>query len=71
MELYFMVFAILLLTLIASCAIRQAEEEMIERELDRRAQKPPPAQSTPAQSNRESWDDAERGGNVVGYLRPQ
>jgi hypothetical protein len=67
MELYFMVLAILLLTLIASCAIRQAEEEMIERhELDRRARKPPPAQS-----NRESSDEAEQGGNVVGYLRPQ
>jgi hypothetical protein len=66
MELYFMVLAILLLTLIASCAIRQAEEEMIERhELDRHARKP-----SPAQSNRESSDDRERA-DVVGYLRPQ
>ena len=46
MELHFMIFAILLLTLIASCAIRQAEEEMIEQnDLDRRARKPPVAQS--------------------------
>ena len=46
MELHFMVLAILLLTLIASYAIRRAEEEMIERhDLDRRARNaPPPAQ---------------------------
>jgi hypothetical protein len=31
MELHFMVLAILLLTLVASYAIRRAEEEMIER----------------------------------------
>jgi hypothetical protein len=67
MELHFMVLAILLLTLIASCAIRQAEEEVIERrELDRREQKPPLAQS-----KRESSDEAEQGGDVVGYLRPR
>jgi hypothetical protein len=67
MELHFMVLAILLLTLIASCAIRQAEEEMIERrELDRREQKPPLAQS-----NRDASDSADHGVDVVGYLRPR
>ena len=67
MELHFMVFAILLLTLAACCAIRQAEEEMIERnDLDHRARKLPAAQS-----NRESSDETEQGGDVVGYLRPQ
>jgi hypothetical protein len=45
MELHFMVLAILLLTLIASYAIRRAEEEMIERhDLDRRAPNAPPPQ---------------------------
>ena len=66
MELHFMIFAILLLTLAASCAIRQAEEEMIEQnDLDRRARKPPLAQS-----NRETSDETEQGGDIVGYLRP-
>ena len=42
MELYFMAVAILVLTLIASYAIRRAEEEMIEHhDLDRRAQSGP------------------------------
>jgi len=37
MELYYMAVAILILTLIASYAIRRAEEDMIERhDLDRR-----------------------------------
>jgi hypothetical protein len=46
MELHFMVLAILILTLIASYAIRRAEEEMIERhDLDQHARNaPPPAQ---------------------------
>ena len=30
MELHFVVLAILLLTLVASCAVRRAEEQMIE-----------------------------------------
>ena len=43
----FMILAILLLTLVASCAIRRAEEDMIHRnELDRHARKTsPPAAS--------------------------
>lgn len=42
MELYFMAVAILLLTLIASYAIRRAEDEMIERhDLDRGTQSGP------------------------------
>ena len=42
MELYFMAVAILLLTLVASYAIRRAEEEMIERhDLDRSARNMP------------------------------
>jgi hypothetical protein len=46
MELYFMVLAILLLTLIASYAIRRAEQEMIERhDLDRRTQSGPSSSS--------------------------
>jgi hypothetical protein len=65
MELHFMVLAILLLTLIASCAIRQAEEETIERR-DLDARKPPPTQP-----NRDVADEHEQGGDVVGYLRPR
>ena len=43
MELYFMAVAILLLTLMASYAIRRAEREMIERHnLDRPAPSGPP-----------------------------
>jgi hypothetical protein len=39
---------------------------MIEQnDLDRRARKPPLAQS-----NRETSDETEQGGDVVGYLRP-
>jgi hypothetical protein len=64
MELHFMVLAILLLTLIASCAIRQAEEETIERR-DLDARKPPPTQP-----NRDVADEHEQG-DVVGYLRPR
>lgn len=42
MELYFMAVAILILTLVASYAIRRAEEEMIERhDRDRRARSGP------------------------------
>ena len=47
MELQFMVLAILLLTLVASYAIRRAEEEMIERhDLDRRARTTPQLEET-------------------------
>jgi hypothetical protein len=46
MEPYFMALAILFLTLIASYAIRRAEEEMIERhDLDRRMQSGPSSSS--------------------------
>ena len=46
MELYFMALAILLLTLIASYAIRRAEQEMIERhDLDQRTQSRPSSSS--------------------------
>jgi len=42
MELYFMAVAILVLTLVASFAIRRAEEEMIERhDLDQRTRSGP------------------------------
>jgi hypothetical protein len=67
MELHFMILAILLLTLIACCAIRQAEEEIIEhRDIDRHERKSPLTQS-----NRESSEEADQGGDVVGYLRPR
>jgi hypothetical protein len=47
MELHFMVLAILLLTLVASYAIRRAEEEMIGRhDLDRRARNAPAVQES-------------------------
>ena len=47
MELHFMVLAILLLTLVASYAIRRVEEEMIERhDLDRRVRNAPVAQES-------------------------
>ena len=47
MELHFLVLAILLLTLVASYAIRRAEEEMIERhDLDRRARTTPQLEET-------------------------
>jgi hypothetical protein len=66
MELYFMVLAILLLTLIACYAIRQEEAAATERlDLDRYVRNPPLAQS-----NRES-DETQQGDDIVGYLRPQ
>jgi hypothetical protein len=52
MELHFMVLAILLLTLIASYAIRRAEEDMIERhDLDRRAKSTPTARGSREATN--------------------
>jgi hypothetical protein len=66
MGLYFMILAILLLTLIACYAIRQEEEATIEHlDLDGYMRS-----SSLAQSNRES-DETQQGNDIVGYLRPQ